>query len=687
MHHSSSSRALARLNLGPRLFILAAVVALIVLDISGAAARPFVGGPGRPVVPPALTFATESLDGSGNNLFHPTWGQAGTNYLRLAPANYADHIATMVAGPNARFISNRIFNDLGQNLFSENNISQWGWAWGQFLDHDMGLRDETPAEDASVAFNASDPLESYSNETGSIAFNRTPAAPGTGVTTPRQQVNTLSSYLDASNVYGVTGARATWLRNPDGTLMLPDNYLPKVGARGNAATAPAMDLMGQLAGNPNDAVVAGDVRANENLGLTAIQTLFAREHNRIVASLPNTLTGDQKYQIARQVVGAEVQYITYNEFLPALGVKLAPYRGYNPFVNAGISNEFATVGFRAHSMVHGDFDVDFEPGQYSDAQLAAFTAEGVSVSNTPDEHSLTIPLGLAFGNPDLLPQVGLGTMLAALGNEHQYKNDEQIDNELRSVLFEIPKPDAPPGSFNCQDPNVEPNCFTDVSDLGVDDVMRGRDHGMPSYNAMRVEFGLAPKTSFTAITGESTDKLPAGLTINSPQILDFTKLLDSNGNVIDPTSPAAQDSAVTGVRRATLAARLKAIYGNVNNVDAFVGMVSEPHVPGTEFGQLQLAIWKDQFTRLRDGDRFFYQNDPALQLIALRYGVTFRHSLADIITLNTGTPVGPDVFHAPPPAPAPAVVTPDSGHHHGDPGGFSTPADSTQPGRRRDTQH
>ena len=537
MHHSSSSRALARLNVGPRLFILAAVVALIVLDISGAAARPFVGGPGRPVVPPALTFATESLDGSGNNLFHPTWGEAGTNYLRLAPANYADHIATMVAGPNARFISNRIFNDLGQNLFSENNISQWGWAWGQFLDHDMGLRDETPAEDASVAFNASDPLESYSNQTGSIAFNRTPAAPGTGVTTPRQQVNTLSSYLDASNVYGVTGARATWLRNPDGTLMLPDNYLPKVGARGNAATAPAMDLMGQLAGNPNDAVVAGDVRANENLGLTAIQTLFAREHNRIVASLPNTLTGDQKYQIARQVVGAEVQYITYNEFLPALGVKLAPYRGYNPFVNAGISDEFATVGFRAHSMVHGDFDVDFEPGQYSDAQLAAFTAEGVSVSNTPDEHSLTIPLGLAFGNPDLLPQVGLGTMLAALGNEHEYKNDEQIDNELRSVLFEIPKPDAPPGSFNCQDPNVEPNCFTDVSDLGVDDVMRGRDHGMPSYNAMRVEFGLAPKTSFTAITGESTDKLPAGLTINSPQILDFTKLLDSSGNVIDPTEP------------------------------------------------------------------------------------------------------------------------------------------------------
>ena len=42
-------------------------------------------------------------------------------------------------------------------------------------------------------------------------------------------------------------------------------------------------------------------------------------------------------------------------------------------------------------------------------------------------------------------------------------------------------------------------------------------------------------------------------------------------------------------------------------------MVAEPHVPGTEFGELQLAIWKQQFQALRDGDRFFYANDPALQ--------------------------------------------------------------------------
>ena len=49
----------------------------------------------------------------------------------------------------------------------------------------------------------------------------------------------------------------------------------------------------------------------------------------------------------------------------------------------------------------------------------------------------------------------------------------------------------------------------------------------------------------------------------------------------------------------------KAIYGSVDKVDAFVGMVSEPHLAGTELGPLQLAIWKRQFGVLEDGDRFF----------------------------------------------------------------------------------
>ncbi len=91
-------------------------------------------------------------------------------------------------------------------------------------------------------------------------------------------------------------------------------------------------------------------------------------------------------------------------------------------------------------------------------------------------------------------------------------------------------------------------------------------------------------------------------------------------------------------RASTLAARLRAIYGSVDDVDAFVGMMSEPHVPGTEFGELQLALWKKQFEALRDGDRFFYLADPALEEIQRRYGISYRHTLAQLIALNTDVP-------------------------------------------------
>jgi hypothetical protein len=604
-----------------------------------------------------------SLDGSGNNREHPDWGKAGTAYVRVAPANYADGIATMVGGPSPRYVSNRIFNDVGQNIFSENDVSQWGWLWGQFLDHTFGLRDETPAENTPLRFDAHDPLERFTDDLGAIDFARTPAAPGTGVTTPRQQINTVSSYIDAFAVYGGTAARLEWLRDGpiDGTLfdneaslLLPGNYLPRADARGDVTLAPAMDLMGPLTGRPADAVVAGDVRANENIALTAVHTLFAREHNRIVSLLPARLPEDLKFQIARRVVGAEEQYVTYHEFLPAMGVHLPRYNGYNPDVNASIANEFASVGYRAHSMIHGEVEPEASQAAYSPEQLASFKAEGIQVEQDGSNVKLVIPLDLTFGNPSLLPAVGLGPLLKGLADEREYKNDEQIDDSLRSILFQVPKPTTRDASV-CGEPVVNPGCFSDVADLGAVDVQRGRDHGMPSYNALRRAYGLAPKRSYAAITGEPTARFPIGLLrkerrpIDDPHILDFTKLEDADGKLIRPGTDAAKDDVVSARRRTTLAARLKAIYGagNVGEVDAFVGMLAEPHVRGTEFGPLQLAIWKKQFQALRDGDRFFYANDPLLRTIRRFYGIDYRQTLSRLIQVNTGTTVQANVFKAP----------------------------------------
>src|SRR5437870_11157451 len=198
----------------------------------------------------ATTFAARTLDGRNNNLAHPAWVRAGTLYLRVAPANYADGISSMATGPSMRYVSNRVFNDAGQNIFSKDGITQWAWVWGHFLEHDFGLRDERPAENAPIPFDQADPLEAFANDLGAIGFARTPAAPGTGVTTPRQQVNTLSSYIDGSNIYGVDRNRLEWLRvgpvdgdmSNNGPRLTPtdDGFLPRLGARRDPSTAPAI---------------------------------------------------------------------------------------------------------------------------------------------------------------------------------------------------------------------------------------------------------------------------------------------------------------------------------------------------------------------------------------------------------------------------------------------------------------
>jgi len=646
---------------------LAALIVVGALGISSGSASAEDGGTSD--APILGIWEVQSLSGANNNPFVPSAGRAGATYLRIGSARYADGRSTPVSGPNVRNVSNRIFNDTNVNVFSERGVSQWGFVWGQFLDHTFGLRQENGTA-ANIPFTASDPLESFRNDLGTIPFVRSAAAPGTGVSNARQHVNTLTSFIDAEAVYGNTDVRLDWLRsgtvdgNPDnnsGSLLMPSNYLPRRDSRGNAAAAPTMAVDGRLLANPNKAVVAGDQRANENIALTATQTLFAREHNRIVSRLPSTMSQQDKFQIARAVVIAEQQFITYNEFLPAMGVSLSGYPGYDPGINPALSHEFATVGYRAHSQIHGELETDTNVSRYSQATLDALEAQGVEVEVDGADVAIAVPLGVGFFNPDLVQQIQLGPLLKGIGGEPEYKNEDLIDNQLRSVLFKVPTSSNP----TCLDGPTLPQCFNGVVDLGAIDVQRGRDHGMPSYNQMRNAYGLASKTSFTSITGESTESFPSdplltpGNEINDPNSLDIVALFDADGN---PTTVEA-DNAVRIVRRTTTAARLKAIYGSVSNLDAFTGMIAERHLAGSEFGELQREIWREQFTASRNGDRFFYLNDPLQSFVRTNFGIDYRRSLARVIADNTDIPIGDleaNVFFAPTEAAAAAGVQANS---------------------------
>ena len=120
--------------------------------------------------------------------------------------------------------------------------------------------------------------------------------------------------------------RAAALRTNDGTgrlLVSEGDLLP--------FNTPGLPNAG---GTGPELFLAGDVRANEQVGLAALHTLFVREHNRLaqeMAANDPSLTGEEIYQEARRIVGALIQVITYNEFLPALlgPNALRPYRGYS----------------------------------------------------------------------------------------------------------------------------------------------------------------------------------------------------------------------------------------------------------------------------------------------------------------------------------------------------------------------
>jgi hypothetical protein len=539
--------------------------------------------------------------------------------------------------------------------------------WGQFLDHTFG-RAQPGSEEAPIAFNASDPLENFSDTLGIIPFNRDAVMPGTGTGpgNPRQQINTMGSYVDGAAVYGNTQQRLEWMRTgPDNgnpakasaKLLLPHGYLATVAARRNPATAPSMVKEGALSAEPQNAVVAGDVRANENAELTGVTTLLAREHNRIVAALPASLSQEETFQIARRVVAAEEQYITYNEFLPSVGVTLASYKGYEPGVNAELSDEFSVLAYRPHSMVNGEERIVVRASYYKASQIATMKAHGIEVTPVPSSHPAALEIAIsqnaAFFDPAIVTTVGLGPLLTGLAGEPGYKNDEQLDNSLRSVLFGVPGPGTEPAK--CFAEPTTPGCFTGVVDLGAIDLQRARDTGMPTYNQLRESVGLPPRTTFAQVTGEETEEFPASdplvsktEPINDPHIMEFTSLRNYFGETIPSGS---KERAVAGTRRTTLAARLKATYGTVSNLDAYIGIVSEPHVAGSELGELQLAMWRKQFEALRSGDRFFYANDPELEAIQREFGITFKHTLSELIALNTtkyGT-LPSNVFYAPAP--------------------------------------
>lgn len=402
-----------------------------------------------------------SIEGTGNNLGSPGAGAAGSQLSRLVASDYADGISALsgLDRPSPRLVSNLVSTQT-QDIPNPMNASDMLWQWGQFLDHDIDLTDGAhPPEPANIPVPLGDPFFDPSN-TGiaNISMNRSVYDESVSETSPRQQINEITSWIDASNVYGSNLERSNALRTltGDGKMKTSEGGLLPFN----------VDGFPNAGGDSAALFFAGDVRANEQLGLTALHTLFIREHNRLAeefAASDPSLTGEEIYQTARQIVGAQMQVITYKEYLPALLGRnsLSRYRAYDDSIDPTISNLFSTAVYRyGHSALS--------------PTLLRLDKNGNEISQGH------IALRDAFFSPaKIADEGGIEPLLRGLTQQVCQTIDTLVIDDVRNFLF------GPPGSGGF--------------DLVSLNIQRGRDHGLPSYNMTRIALGLPAKTSFADI--------------------------------------------------------------------------------------------------------------------------------------------------------------------------------------------
>jgi hypothetical protein len=427
----------------------------------------------------ALEFRT--FDGTNNNLAQPMQGAAETRQPRIGygaqfPDGYGDAIITSPQRPNPRTISN-VLNAQTGSVPSARGVTDMVFHWGQFITHDLDLTSNGPQFNELFTGGVGDfriAIEDPNDPLGPnpIPFNRsrydpltgTPDIfPGTTRLNRREVINSVTSYIDASMVYGSDQVRADALRTFQGGKMKTSagNLLPF-----NTVGLPNDDPFGL----GSQLFLAGDVRANEQPGLTALHTLFVREHNRLadlISGANPSLTDEQIYQAARRIVGAQIQAITYNEYLPSImGFDLAPKASdavYNPNVNAAVTNAFAHAVFRfGHSQI----------------------SEQALIVNNLNQTVGTLTIRDAFFNPGFLqssPNI-LGFYLKGTASQISQETDLFLVDGVRNNLF------GPPGAGG--------------TDLAALDIQRGRDHGLPDYNTLRNAYGIGRVTTFDQITSD-----------------------------------------------------------------------------------------------------------------------------------------------------------------------------------------
>jgi Ca2+-binding RTX toxin-like protein len=408
--------------------------------------------------------------------------------------------------------------------------------------------------------------------------------------------------------------------------------------------------------------VAGDGRANENIGLTTIHDILHKEHNRNVAKLisdfgfiynPTTgsytgsngqggttvWTGEEMFQQAKLLTESEYQHLVFAEFARKLSPNINAFAGYDITIDARISSEFANAIYRlGHSMMTDSVE-----------QLL------VAPNGIPTTTTNNVPLLQAFLAPLAYTSTTSQQVIAGTSKAVGNAIDEWVNDTLRNTLV------------------------GQKLDLAALNITAGRDSGQPSWNDVRASLyaqtgspELAPLTSWDDVALNllhPNDTLKDLIMAYAPEAilntygktlvvggatpyLNYT-LADWQNLQLADTKPTAA-APVTAYRDALSAVADLAMNdpvfmqgGNQDfwNIDLWVGGLAEAKVLNGQLGTTFDAIFASQLLKLQNGDRLYYLDRLAGSNILLEIDA---QTFADVVMRNTGVRhLYSDIFSAP----------------------------------------
>lgn len=393
--------------------------------------------------------------------------------------------------------------------------------------------------------------------------------------------------------------------------------------------------------------VAGDGRANENIGLTAVHHVFHSEHNRLVEHTKEVIlatgdatfiaewmlpdgswNGERLFQAAKFGTEMQYQHLVFEEFArkvqPAINTFLVP-DGFDTTMDPSIVAEFAHVVYRfGHSMLTESID-RFDPAfQENHIGLIEGFLNPLQFQNNGGD--ATVDANIAAG-------AIIRGMTRQVGNEI----DEFVTTALRNNLLGLPL------------------------DLASINLARGRDTGVPALNEVRRQFYEASNENILLKPYVSWVDY-AGHLKNEASIINFVAAYGTHELITSQTTiEGKRDAAltiITGTSVGGLGVPADAVdflngtgeyaddLGGLENVDLWIGGLAEEIMPfGGMLGSTFAYVFEIQLEALQSGDRFYYlQRLDGLHL----FGEMENNSFAAMIMRNTdATHLPSDVFSTP----------------------------------------